>query len=188
VLFQVDALRQVDAFLKGYGIPYVVIGGIANAVRGEPRATHDADLKVLVQGMTIAEFKALAEARFRPYRRPWLGRTESALIISLEAAPDMIVDMLVAVLPYEEQAIRRAEMIEVEGLALPVCTAEDLVIHKAIADRPKDWLDIEKILLRQGDKLDVKYVRSWLIQFADALEKPDLVAQFNRLLEGDPVS
>jgi hypothetical protein len=72
-------------------------------------------------------------------------------------------------------------MIEVEGLSLPICTAEDLIIHKAIADRPKDWLDIEKILLRQGANLDVEYVRSWLIQFADALEKPALVAQFNRL-------
>jgi predicted nucleotidyltransferase len=185
MLFQIDALQRVDAFLKEYGIPYAVIGGIANAVRGEPRATHDADLKVLVQGMTIAEFRALAEARFKPYRRPWLGRAESTLIISLEVAPDMVVDMLVAVLPYEEQAIGRAEMIEVEGLSLPICTAEDLIIHKAIADRPKDWLDIEKILLRQSARLDVEYVRSWLTQFADALEKPALSAQFNRLLDGD---
>jgi hypothetical protein len=181
MLFQVDALQRVDAFLRELGIPYVVIGGIANAVRGEPRATHDADLKVLVQGMTIAEFRALAETRFKPYRRPWLGRAESTLIISIEVASDMIVDMLVAVLPYEELAIRRAEMIEVEDLSLPVCTAEDLIIHKAIADRPKDWLDIEKILLRQGGKLDVEYVHSWLIQFADALEKPTLVARFDEL-------
>jgi predicted nucleotidyltransferase len=110
------------------------------------------------------------------------------LIISLEVAPDMIVDMLVAVLPYEEPAIRRAEMIEVEGLSLPICTAEDLIIHKAIADRPKDWLDIEKILLRQGAKLDVEYVRSWLIRFAGALEKPTLVAHFDRLSKGDGYS
>jgi predicted nucleotidyltransferase len=182
MLFQVEALRQVDAFLKAHDIPYVVIGGIANAVRGEPRATHDADLKVLVQGMTIAEFRELAEARFKPYRRPWLGRAESTLIVSLEVAPEMIVDMLVAVLPYEEQAIRRAEMIEVEGLSLPICRAEDLIVHKAIADRPKDWLDIEKILLRQGSELDIEYVRSWLTQFADALEKPAILVQFNQLL------
>jgi hypothetical protein len=45
-----------------------------------------------------------------------------------------------------------------------------------------DWLDIEKILLRQGAKLDVEYIRSWLLQFADALEKPTLVAQFEGLL------
>lgn len=187
MLFQVDALRQMDSFLKAHAIPYVVIGGIANAVRGEPRATHDADLKVLVEGMTIAQFRALAEAQFKPYRRPWLGRAESSLIISLEVAPDMVVDLLVAVLPYEAEAIRRAEVIEIEGLSLPVCTAEDLIIHKAIADRPKDWIDIEKILLRQRGKLDIEYIRQWLEQFAEALENPALVTRFNQLWkqEGD---
>ncbi len=183
MLFRLKALKEVDAFLKTHGIAYAVIGGIANAVRGEPRATHDADLKVLVKGMTIAQFRTLAEARFRPYRRPWLGRAESSLIISLEVAPDMVVDMLVAVLPYEEQAIRRAEMVEIEGLSLPICTAEDLIIHKAIADRPKDWLDIEKVLLRQGARLDVGYIRTWLVQFADALEKPMLVTRFSQLVK-----
>lgn len=178
MLFQVDALREVDAFLKAHDVPYVVIGGIANAVRGEPRATHDADLKVLIKGMTIAQFRALVEARFKPYHHSWLGRAESALIISFEVAPDMIVDLLVAVLPYEEQAIQRAELTEIEGLSLPVCTAEDLIIHKAIADRPKDWLDIEKVLLRQRGKLDVAYVRDWLAQFAEALEKPELLTRF----------
>jgi predicted nucleotidyltransferase len=182
MLFRVDELRQVDAFLRAHGISYAVIGGIANAVRGEPRATHDADLKVLVKGMTISQFRALVEARFKPYRRPWLGRAESALIISIEVAPDMVVDMLVAVLPYEEQAIRRAELIEIEGLLLSICTAEDLIIHKAIADRPKDWLDIEKILLRQRSKLDVAYIRDWLTQFAEALEKPELLTRFDNMI------
>jgi predicted nucleotidyltransferase len=181
MLFRVDALQQVDSFLKAYGIPYAIVGGIANAVRGEPRTTHDADFKVLVQGMTIARFRALAEAQFKPYRRPWLGRAESALVISVEVAPDMIVDLLVAVLPYEEQAIQRAELIKFEELLLPVCTAEDLIIHKAIADRTKDWQDIERILLRQRGKLDVAYVRDWLAQFAEALEKPELVTRFDDL-------
>jgi hypothetical protein len=128
MLFQADALRQVDAFLKAHDIPYAIIGGIANAVRGEPRTTHDADLKVLVRGMTIAQFRALAEAQFKPYHRPWLGQRASALVVSVEVAPDMLVDLLVAVLPYEEQAIQRAELINFEELLLPVCTAEDLII------------------------------------------------------------
>ena len=181
MLFRLEALTELDAFLRSHGIAYAIIGGIANAVRGEPRATHDADLKVLVEDMTIAEFRALVEERFKPYRRPWLGRAESALIVSVEVEPDMVVDMLVAVLPYEGLAIQRAERIEIEGLALPVCTAEDLIIHKAIADRPKDWLDIDKILLRQRGKLDAMYVRDWLTQFAEALEKPELVTHFDEL-------
>ncbi len=181
MLFQVDALRQVDSFLKALDVPYVIIDGIANAVRGEPRATHDADLKVLVKGMTIAQFRTLTESRFKPYRRPWLGKAESALVIAIEVVPDMIVDLLVAVLPYEEQAIQHAELIELEGLLLPVCTAEDLIIHKAIANRAKDWQDIEGILLRQRGKLNVSYVSDWLAQFAEALEKPELLTRFDEL-------
>ena len=133
--------------------------------------------------MTIAQFRALAEAQFKPYRRPWLGQAESALVISVEVAPDMIVDLLAAVLPYEEQAIQRAELIEFEKLLLPVCTAEDLIIHKAIADRTKDWQDIDGILLRQRGKLDVGYVHDWLAQFAEALEKPELLTQFENLYD-----
>ena len=49
----------------------------------------------------------------------------------------MIVDLLVAVLPYKAQAIQRAELTEIDGFSLPVCTAEDLIIHKAIADQPR---------------------------------------------------
>ena len=150
-------------------------------MRGEPRTTHDADFKVLVQGMTITRFRALAEAQFKPYRRPWLGRAESALVISVEVASDMIVDLLVAVLPYEEQAIQRAELIKFEELLLPVCTAEDLIIHKAIANRTQDWMDIEGVLLRQRGKLDAAYVRDWLAQFAEVLEKPELLTKFESL-------
>lgn len=181
MVFRLEALAALDAFLRSHGISYAIIGGIANAVRGEPRATHDADLKVLIEGMTVAEFRSLVETRFKPYRRPWLGRAESSLIVSVEVEPEMVVDMLVAVLPYEALAIQRAEPVQIEGVVLPICTAEDLIIHKAIADRPKDWMDIEKILLRQRGKLDVAYVRDWLQQFAEALEKPEIVIRFEKL-------
>jgi hypothetical protein len=33
-------------------------------------------------------------------------------------------------------------------------TAEDLIALKAFADRPKDWLDIDGILIRQYATLD----------------------------------
>jgi predicted nucleotidyltransferase len=134
-----------------------------------------------VRDRAISEFRALAEGRFKPHRRPWLGKSESALIISVELEDGSVVDMLAAVLPYEEQAIQRAEMIDIDGLSLPVCTAEDLIIHKAITHRHQDWLDIEGILVRQRGKLDVKYIRNWLRQFSEALEAPELLQRFEEL-------
>ncbi len=80
MIFQIKALQKVIAFLEENKIPFVIIGGIANAERGRPRATEDADLKVLIQGQTISEFRQLAERRFPPHRRPWLGKIEGILI------------------------------------------------------------------------------------------------------------
>lgn len=42
------ALRRAVQFLEREGIPFVVVGGLANAVWGEPRATRDVDLKVYI--------------------------------------------------------------------------------------------------------------------------------------------
>lgn len=44
-------------------------------------------------------------------------------------------------------------------------SAEDLIVLKAFADRPKDWLDIEGILIGQAAQLDWPYVRAQLAPF-----------------------
>lgn len=43
-----EALRRAVRFLEREGIPYVVVGGLANAVWGEFRVTRDVDLKVYI--------------------------------------------------------------------------------------------------------------------------------------------
>ena len=53
-----------------------------------------------------------------------------------------------------------------------------LIIHKAVAGRPRDVKDIEGIVYRQRDALDVAYVRLWLNEFADVLENPELLERF----------
>lgn len=183
MIFQISVLKKIIAFLDENNVPFAVIGGIANAERGRPRATEDADLKILIRDKTISEFRKLAEERFTPHRRPWLGKAESALIVSVEPEPGMVVDMLAAVFPYEERAIQRAEIIKVDGVPLPICTAEDLIIHKAISNRSQDWIDIEGVLIRQRGKLDLSYIRNWLTQFAEALENPEILTRFNHLYE-----
>jgi hypothetical protein len=59
------------------------------------------------------------------------------------------------------------------GLRLRLPTPEDLIILKAVAQRPKDLLDIEAVLTNQTF-LDKEYIRTWVKQFADVLEMPEL--------------
>jgi predicted nucleotidyltransferase len=91
------------------------------------------------------------------------------------------VDFLISIFDYERQAIDRAISIEIEGIRMRVCTAEDLIIHKAIANREQDWIDIEGILIRQAGKLNQDHIADWLGQFAEALESHEIWERYRKL-------
>ena len=50
------------------------------------------------------------------------------------------------------------------GKSIYLCSAEDLIIHKAVAGRPQDISDIRGVIYRQGDKLNITTIRTWLGQ------------------------
>jgi hypothetical protein len=89
------------------------------------------------------------------------------------------VDLIVAGLPYEESAIRRAVRVDVAGKDVRFCTAEDLVLHKIVSDRSRDRDDVEGIIGRQGKRLDRTYLDPLIDELARGLERPDL-ADFYR--------
>jgi hypothetical protein len=49
--------------------------------------------------------------------------------------------------------------------------------------RDKDWPDVEALLIAQDGKLDEAYVENWLEQFAEALEKPEILTKYRQLVE-----
>jgi hypothetical protein len=63
-----------------------------------------------------------------------------------------------------------------------VPTPEDLIIMKAVAQRPKDLNDIEAILRAHPD-LDLDRVMRWTREFAAALETPEILVGLERLLD-----
>jgi hypothetical protein len=174
-----EALRRAVQFLERESIPFVVVGGLANAVWGEPRATRDVDLKVYIGERTAQEFAALVAETFAP-ATPMPGGP--VLIVSIAVLPDVKVDFLIAVPGYEEEVLARAQSFHFGEMTLPVCSPEDFIIHKVIADRAKDWADVEGVLIEQRERLDQEYIRLWLAQFAEILERPDWLARYEGLV------
>lgn len=174
------ALESVIAFLSERKIPYMIIGGVANSIWGRSRATRDADFKISID-MPLEEFRKMVLEHFpaRPTNIP--ANQLSPHVIHIWALPNVAADLLVSIFDYERDAIDRALEFNVEGVMARVCTAEDLIIHKAIAGRGIDWQDVEGILFRQHGKLDVKYIRKWLAQFAEGLDNPEMLQQFEKL-------
>ena len=65
--------------------------------------------------------------------------------------------------------------------SLLTCSAEDLVILKAFADRPRDWADIETIIARQQAQLDWHYIFEQLEPLCQLKRNPEIVARLRRL-------
>jgi hypothetical protein len=167
------ALAKVHDALTQDGIPYMVIGGIAVAQWGVPRATLDVDVTVWVdEPRLVAVVNGLC-ARFRPLAPDPLGFLRETRVLPLDV-DGVRADVLFALLPYERAAIDRAIPKEVSGRPIRFCSAEDLILHKALSDRPKDLEDLRGVLAVRRGSLDTDYLEPRLRELADLLDRPAL--------------
>jgi len=173
------ALIMHDFFFEAHKVEYAVIGGIALQFWGEPRFTRDVDITV-ENRMGLPELLKVTTEAFGSRVPDPLKFAEATRMILLQIEK-VDVDIALAFPGYEEHLFRNVTAFEVEqGRELRICSAEDLIIHKAVAGRPQDLADIKSIVYRQGDNLEVKYIRRWLREFADALSDRTIPDRFNR--------
>lgn len=175
------AVWELHQFLTGLGIPYVIIGGIAVQFWGQPRLTEDVDLTIAAPLDEPERVVRAIVERFRPRTSDALEFARRTRVVLIWASNGYPVDISLALPGYEDEVMRRAVSYEIgPGQVARLCSAEDLIIHKAVADRPQDRTDVEGIVYRQRDALDVAYIRLWLREFAALLEKPELSESFER--------
>ena len=67
--------------------------------------------------------------------------------------------------------------------SLITCSAEDLIVLKAFADRSQDWMDVEGIIMRQGDHLNSSHIFQQLTTLSELKEAPEIVDKLNRLMK-----
>ena len=173
-------LRKALVFLEENSYPYAIIGGIALAQWGVVRATLDVDIKVLVPDINYTIVRAKLRSSFPVEARKELGT--HPLIVAVEI-DGVNVDFLLALPGYEENIIQRAVQRDLNGWQAWICSAEDLIIQKAVAGRGKDWLDIEALLIEQFRQLDQVYINDWLSEFVEALDDPDILIRYENLIQ-----
>ena len=160
---------------------FCFIGGIALQRWGEPRLTVDVDISLLT-GFGNEEFfiDILCEKFVSRIENPRDFALDNRVLL-LKSEDNIPIDISLAGLPFEEEVIKRAtDFFFLRKIALRTCSAEDMIIYKAFADRGKDWADIEGILLRQ-EKLDWQHVEENLSLLAELKESPHIMPRLQNL-------
>lgn len=140
-------------------IPHAFGGALALAYYAEPRATIDVDLNLFVAPSSYPDIE-------RDLARIGVGDGVDLQVVERDGQcrlrwGNTPIDLFFA---YDalHVAMRRASRSEPFGeTRIPILAPEHLLVCKAIFNRPKDWLDIEQMLVCVDD-LDLAEVRAWL--------------------------
>jgi hypothetical protein len=175
------AVSVQEACLK-HKFPFAFIGGVALQRWGEPRVTIDVDLTLFTGFGNEEKFIQTLLAIF-PARSP--DAAEFALqrrVLLLQSTEGIGIDISLAGLPFEQCLIDRASYADyLPGIQLNTCSAEDLIITKSFANRPQDWIDVDRILVRQGEKLDWEYICKHLKELLVWKEAPEILDRLKKL-------
>lgn len=179
-LFQAGA--RVQQLFERHDWKFCFIGGVANFRWGTPRLTNDLDLTLLTGFGGEADYTA---ALLDEFESRISGAAEFALLnrVLLLRTPDGFgVDIALGAMPFEASAVDRSSNVElVPGATLRTCSAEDLIVHKAFAARPQDWVDIEGVILKQRGELQWRQIWSDLEELAGLKEAPELLPELEHI-------
>lgn len=183
------ALEVLDAALAESHIKWMVIGGIAVIMRGVRRMTTDIDATIAGDAVTPAALVnvfALHEIVPRIPNAVSFARRNQVLL--LRHAPSAVdLDVSFAWTPFEHEALEARTRARYGNTTVPTARAEDLVIYKALAARPKDSEDISALLALHPE-IDLARVREHLAHLAELAEMPELVDKLERLIRTIPTS
>lgn len=179
----VEAARETLGWLEAAGWQACIIGGLAVQRWGQPRLTQDVDLTVLVGMGDEARFVDGVLARFQPRREDARAFALTYRVLLVRASMGVPVDIALGGTAFEAESFERSSEWEIEaGVMIRTCSAEDLLVHKLIAGRPRDLADVETIVARQGRRLDVARVRRLVAAFAEVKEDAGLGRPFEAAL------
>jgi len=169
-------LARIARHLDSSGLPYMVIGGQAVLLYGEPRLTADIDITLGATLDRLPEVLGLVEQMgLEPLVDPNDFTRETLVLPCRDPGSEVRVDLIFSFSPYEKQALERARRVSMADIPVAFASLEDVIIHKVIAGRPRDLEDVKNMLVK-NPTVDAAYVRTWLRDFATSLGEPFLEA------------
>ncbi|HET8566439.1 MAG TPA: nucleotidyl transferase AbiEii/AbiGii toxin family protein [Solirubrobacterales bacterium] len=154
-----DKVTAIHRALTKAKVPHAIGGALALAYYAEPRTTIDVDVNVFVP---TERWPAVRDA-LEP-----LGVDVDLDEVELERDGQVRlrwdrnpIDLFFSYDPFHDEMRKSSRRVPFADETIPILSPEHLAVCKAMFDRPKDWIDIEQILVAT-DPLDLQEIESWL--------------------------
>jgi predicted nucleotidyltransferase len=175
---------KIGSSLDAAAIPYMIVGGQAVLLYGEPRLTRDVDITL---GIGIDRWKEIVDLAVRAQLKLLSGKPEAFIketyvLPVVETKSGVRVDFIFSHSRYEKQAIRRANRVKIRNTRINFAAVEDMIIHKIFAGRPRDIEDIRHIV-RKNSTFDIRYIKMWLRRFESMAGQKKLVNIFEKIVK-----
>lgn len=185
-----EVFRRIMTALDQAGIAYMLAGSFASAYYGAPRTTQDIDLVVeatpaqlrtFVQLLSGNEYYVDLDTALEAHRR-------QSLFNVVDMATGWKIDLIIRKSrAFSEEEFRRRKRVDVQGVALFVASAEDVVVSKLewakLAQSQRHIEDVAGILRMRWESLDRAYLEKWILELGLTTEWND-VRRAAGVLEG----
>lgn len=163
-------LKRLAVELNTREIPYMIFGGQAVLVYGEPRLTKDIDVTIALgpeEAQPVFDcVEALGLSLLVDDAEDFLR--ETFVIPAEDPSSGIRVDFVFSLTEYERGAFDRASVVHLGEVGVKFISLEDLVIYKIVAGRPRDLEDVRCVMLK-NPQMDKQKIRYWLAQYDTAL-------------------
>lgn len=180
-MFQ-ETLSRIASALNKHGLPYMIIGGQAVLLYGEPRLTRDIDITLGVNTDQLDKLLTVTkELSLKPLPEDTKSFVSRTMVLpAIDEDSGIRVDFIFSFTPYETEAISRVRKVNILKNEVCFASPEDVIIHKVFAGRPRDLEDVRIIVLKNPE-IDVSYIRNWLKEFDAASDEKKFLKTFDEI-------